>query len=302
MYKRQAQTITLDYNDLSQVEAIFKTHGEQIAAIIVEPIAGNMNFVVPTPAFLTGLRAVCDQYNSLLIFDEVMTGFRVALGGAQEYFNIKPDLTTLGKVIGAGMPVGAFGGRRDIMQKIAPTGPVYQAGTLSGNPIAMYAGLTQLNLLSQPGFYKSLNKKTQALVTGLKAVAKDVDIAFSAHAVGGMFGFLFSVENRISRFQQVTESNIDHFRRFYHSMLQHGIYFAPSAYEAGFVSAAHNETTLTRTLEAAQIAMQSLTSWYHRSISIHCKQLIWGTSWQHPDSGQKSCCAWIDSAIVKATC
>lgn len=251
-------TLTLEYNNAEQVREVFARLGDQIACIIVEPVAGNMNCIPPVPGFLECLREVCDQSGAVLIFDEVMTGFRVGLRGAQGHYNIQPDLTTLGKVIGGGMPVGAFGGKRGIMEKIAPTGPVYQAGTLSGNPVAMAAGLAMLDAISQPGFYDALTRKTETLMQGFRAAAKEAGIALTTNQVGGMFGFFFSDEPQISRFAQVTRCDLNRFQRFYHLMLQEGVYLAPSAYEAGFVSAAHGDAELTQTIEAARRVMKQL--------------------------------------------
>jgi glutamate-1-semialdehyde 2,1-aminomutase len=251
-------TITLPYNDSDAVKALFNTIGEQIACIIVEPVAGNMNCVPPVPGFLETLREVCDQYHSVLIFDEVMTGFRVALGGAQSLYGIVPDLTTLGKVLGGGMPVGAFGGKRKIMEYIAPLGPVYQAGTLSGNPVAMAAGLKTLEMVSKPGFYAELSEKTNALTAGLSACAREQGIAFSTNTVGGMFGLFFSEEAPITRFAQVMTCDQERFKRFFHAMLAEGVYLAPSAFEAGFVSACHGEEEISKTLAAAKNAFAQL--------------------------------------------
>jgi glutamate-1-semialdehyde 2,1-aminomutase len=245
-------TLVAEYNRLDTVTALFEKHGADIAAIIVEPIAGNMNCVPGTPEFLQGLRALCDQYGSVLIFDEVMTGFRVALGGAQAYYQIKPDLTTLGKIIGGGMPVGAFGGRADIMQKIAPLGPVYQAGTLSGNPIAMTAGLVSLELISEPDFYSELKRKTWQLTLGLVERARAAKVPFLTREVCGMFGIYFTELDHIETFADVKKSNISRFQQFFHGMLQEGIYLAPSAYEAGFVSNAHSDEDIEKTLDAAE--------------------------------------------------
>ncbi|PCJ46953.1 MAG: glutamate-1-semialdehyde-2,1-aminomutase [Moraxellaceae bacterium] len=245
-------TITLTFNDIDSVKAAFEASGDQIACIIVEPVAGNMNCIPPEPDFLQGLREVCDQYDSVLIFDEVMTGFRVALGGVQSIYNVKPDLTTLGKVIGGGMPVGAFGGKREIMNFIAPVGPVYQAGTLSGNPVAMAAGLTMLNAVTEPGFYDQLTAKAKYLMEGFESRAKRAGIPLTTNQIGGMFGFFFSTEDKISRFEQVTKCDMERFKKFYHLMLEEGIYLAPSAYEAGFVSAAHSQEELDRTLDAVE--------------------------------------------------
>ena len=244
-------TITLAYNDLDQVRAAFSEAGSEIACIIVEPVAGNMNCIPPEPGFLEGLREVCDAHGTVLIFDEVMTGFRVALGGAQEYYNVKPDLTTLGKVIGGGMPVGAFGGKRAIMEHIAPLGPVYQAGTLSGNPIAMTAGLTTLRELERPGFHAELGARTERLTAGLQAAADAAGIPFTTNQVGGMFGIFFTQAQEVSRYQQVMECNVERFNRFFHAMLERGVYLVPSAYEAGFVSAAHSDGDIDATVAAA---------------------------------------------------
>ncbi len=251
-------TLTLEYNNADQVRELFRQLGDQIACIIVEPVAGNMNCIPPEPGFLECLREVCDQSDAVLIFDEVMTGFRVSLQGAQGYYNIQPDLTTLGKVIGGGMPVGAFGGKQVIMDQIAPLGPVYQAGTLSGNPVAMAAGMAMLSALSKPGFYETLGKKTTTLMDGFKTAAREAGVALTTNQVGGMFGFFFSDEAVISRYSQVTRCDIERFKRFYHLMLQEGIYLAPSAYEAGFVSSAHGELELDKTLSAVRKAMKAL--------------------------------------------
>jgi glutamate-1-semialdehyde 2,1-aminomutase len=248
-----AHTIVLDYNDAAMLEAAFKAQGDAIAAVIVEPVAGNMNLVKPTREFLDALRDLCARYGAVLIFDEVMTGFRVGLRGAQGLFGITPDLTTLGKVIGGGMPVGAFGGRRDIMQSIAPLGPVYQAGTLSGNPVAVAAGLATLKLVQAPGFFERLAANTTKLVEQLKVAARDAGVAFSAQSVGGMFGVYFRAKPPES-YAQVMESDKAAFNRFYHALLAQGVYFAPSAYEAGFVSAAHGDVEIEATTVAARIA------------------------------------------------
>ncbi|MDH5369890.1 MAG: glutamate-1-semialdehyde 2,1-aminomutase [Gammaproteobacteria bacterium] len=251
-------TLTLNYNDIEQVQETFKEIGDQIACIIVEPVAGNMNCIPPVPGFLEGLREICDEYGSVLILDEVMTGFRVSLGGAQGFYNIKPDLTTLGKVIGGGMPVGAFGGKREIMEQIAPLGPIYQAGTLSGNPVAMAAGLTTLNLISQPGFYENLTKKTEALAKGLEQRAAKANIPLTTNQAGAMFGFFFTEEKNITTFEQVSACDADRFKKFYHGMLEEGIYLAPSAYETGFVSSAHSDDDITKTLDAAEKVFSTL--------------------------------------------
>ena len=251
-------TLTLNYNDSEQVKQVFAEIGQQIACIIVEPVAGNMNCVPPVPGFLETLREVCDQHGSVLILDEVMTGFRVALGGAQQHYNIKPDLTTLGKVIGGGMPVGAFGGKKEIMQQIAPLGPVYQAGTLSGNPVAMAAGLKNLEIISQPGFFDKLSRMTTLLLQGLQAKADEAGIPFTTNQVGGMFGLFFSKEKQVSNFVQVSACDVERFKRFFHGMLDEGVYLAPSAFEAGFVSSAHSEADMQATIEAAGKVFKAL--------------------------------------------
>ncbi len=245
-------TITLNYNDSAQVRETFSSIGDQIACIIVEPVAGNMNCIPPLPGFLETLRSECDKSGTVLIFDEVMTGFRVALGGAQALYAVKPDLTTLGKVIGGGMPVGAFGGKREIMEKISPLGPVYQAGTLSGNPIAMTAGLKTLELISETDFYSRLTAKTEALVSGLKIRAAAAGVSVTTNQVGGMFGLFFSDAEKVSDFAQSMACNQEQFRKFFHAMLDRGVYLAPSAFEAGFVSAAHSDEDLQQTLDAAE--------------------------------------------------
>lgn len=252
------ETLTLTHNDADEVRRVFAEIGDQIACIIVEPVAGNMNCIPPEPGFLETLREVCDESGAVLIFDEVMCGFRVALGGAQARYNVAADLITFGKVIGGGMPVGAFGGKREIMQHIAPLGPVYQAGTLSGNPIAMAAGLKTLELISQPGFFESLEAKTTKLVNGLQAVADEAGIAFTTNQVGGMFGFFFSEEKSISRFAQVAQGDMERFKAFYHGMLNEGVYLAPSAFEAGFVSIMHTDADIEATLAAARKVMATL--------------------------------------------
>lgn len=251
-------TITLSYNDIDQVRDAFKKSPDSIACIIVEPVAGNMNCIPPLLGFLQGLREVCDEYGAVLIFDEVMTGFRTALGGAQSVFNVTPDLTTLGKVIGGGMPVGAFGGRKDIMQFIAPVGPVYQAGTLSGNPVAMAAGLKTLELISVDGFFENLSNKVNFLLQGVLAQASDAGIAMTSNQVGGMFGLFFTDAKTVSNFEQVTQCNVERFNKFFHAMLNEGVYFAPSAYEAGFVSSAHSNDDLQATIDAAAKALRVL--------------------------------------------
>ena len=251
-------TITLNYNDPQQVRDLFTKMGNKIACIIVEPVAGNMNCIPPTEGFLETLREVCDESGALLIFDEVMTGFRVALGGAQSVYNIKPDLTTLGKIIGAGMPAAAFGGRKDIMQKLSPLGPVYQAGTLSGNPLAMAAGLKMLEIISRKNFYEDLTAKTEMFVSGMLSLAKEQGIAMTSNQVGGMFGLFFSDEKKIENFAQVSACNIDRFNLFFHKMLDAGINLAPSAYEAGFLSSAHTEKDINDTLDAASNTFKTL--------------------------------------------
>jgi glutamate-1-semialdehyde 2,1-aminomutase len=252
-----AHTLVLPYNDVGALDTAFARQGVQIAAVIVEPVAGNMNLVLPAPGFLQALREQCTRHGALLIFDEVMTGFRVALGGAQARFAIRPDLTTLGKVIGGGLPLGALGGRRDIMEKLAPLGPVYQAGTLSGNPIAVAAGLATLKLVAQPGLLERLATTTRILAEGLSAEARQAGVAFSAQAIGSMFGMYFRAEPPTS-FAEVMQSDRERFNRFFHAMLDQGIYLAPSAYEAGFVSAAHGDAELEATLGAARAALRLL--------------------------------------------
>ena len=242
-------TLVATYNDLDSVAALFTQYGPDIAAIIVEPIAGNMNMVLPVPGFLQGLRDLCDHYKSLLIFDEVITGFRVSLGGAQRLYNIKPDLTALGKIIGGGMPVGAYGGRKDIMDHVAPHGPVYQAGTLAGNPLAMAAGLATLKELQTPNFYSALNEKTQQLVDGILAHAQTAHIPLTANQTCGLFGLFFSDEEKITRYDQVMNCNSERFKNYFHAMLHAGIYLAPSAFEAGFMSSAHSDKEISITLE-----------------------------------------------------
>jgi len=251
-------TLVVEYNNLAQVQELFSKYGKEIACIIVEPVAGNMNCVAPVAGFLQGLRQLCDEYGSVLIFDEVMTGFRVALGGAQAFYQVTPDLTTLGKVIGGGMPVGAFGGKREIMQHIAPLGAVYQAGTLSGNPLAMAAGLATLELIADPTFFFELSVKTEQFVKDMVAQARLANIAMLGVAVGGMFGFFFTEALRIDNFSQVSECNVARFNQFFHLMLAEGIYFAPSAFEAGFMSAAHTERDIELTLQAAAKAFKQL--------------------------------------------
>lgn len=245
-------TVTLTYNDAEDIRKAFSEIGEQVACVIVEPVAGNMNCIPPLPGFLETLRKQCDQYGALLVIDEVMTGFRLGLTGAQGYYDIEADITTLGKVIGGGMPVGAFGGKRHIMEQIAPSGPVYQAGTLSGNPVAMAAGLAMLEAIQQPGFYEPLFAKTTALVEGLQQKANKAGIPFTTNHVGSMFGFFFTEEDSISNYQQVMDCNTERFNQFFHGMLEAGINLAPASYEASFMSAAHTESDIQYTLEAAK--------------------------------------------------
>ena len=248
-------TLTLEYNNLEVVEDLFLEMGEEIGCIIVEPIAGNMNCIPPKEGFLEGLRKICDKYETVLIFDEVMTGFRVALGGAQEVYNVTPDLTALGKVIGGGLPVAAFGGRRDIMNQIAPIGPIYQAGTLSGNPLSMASGLAMLTALEEDkSFYKNLGRRAEYLVQGIISEAKARDIQMTSNCVGGMFGMFFSNEEKVTNFSQASSCNIELFKKFFQEMIKQGVYFAPSAYEAGFLSNAHTDEDLDKTISAASAA------------------------------------------------
>ncbi|MHB8447590.1 MAG: glutamate-1-semialdehyde 2,1-aminomutase [Rudaea sp.] len=248
-------TLTLPYNDLAAARELFARAGERIACVIVEPVAGNMNCIPPRDGFLQGLRDLCTQYDAVLIFDEVMTGFRVALGGAQARYGVTPDLSTFGKIIGGGMPVGAYGGRRDIMEKVAPCGPIYQAGTLSGNPVAMAAGLAMLELIQAPGFYQDLERKTTLLVDGLAAIAIEAGVPFSTNRAGAMFG-LFFISEKVETYMQATACDVAAFNRFFRAMLERGVYLAPSAFEAGFVSAAHSEQDIADTLEAARAAFK----------------------------------------------
>jgi len=254
-----AHTLTLEYNNTQQLKELFAKAGDEIACVIIEPVVGNMNLVVPHMEFLQALRELCTQHGAVLIFDEVMTGFRVHLGGAQALYGIKPDMTTLGKVIGGGLPVGAFGGRKDIMQCLAPLGAVYQAGTLSGNPVAVTAGLETLKLIQEPDFHTKLTAKTKKLVDGLVAAAKEAGVVFSAQSVGGMFGLYFS-EQCPTSFAEVMQSNKENFNLFFHSMLDAGIYLGPSAFEAGFVSAAHTDADIAFTLEAAKKAFAAVAA------------------------------------------
>ncbi|MDX2507573.1 MAG: glutamate-1-semialdehyde 2,1-aminomutase [Gammaproteobacteria bacterium] len=253
-------TITLTYNNSAQVREVFADIGAQIAAIIVEPVAGNMNCIPPIEGFLETLREVCDQSGSVLIFDEVMTGFRVSKGGAQAYYGIKPDLTTLGKVIGGGLPVGAFGGKKEIMQQISPLGPVYQAGTLSGNPLSMAAGMKTLTLACADGVHDNLDAMARRLVTGIVDKARQAGVAMTSNQVGGMFGLFFSDEAKITGFDQVSKSDQERFKKFFHGMLDEGIYLAPSAFEAGFVSAAHTIEDIDATIEAAGRVLKTLNT------------------------------------------
>jgi len=245
-------TLTCTYNDLDSVRAAFEQYPQEIACIIVEPVAGNMNCIPPQPEFLPGLRALCDEFGALLIIDEVMTGFRVALGGAQAYYDVMPDLTCLGKIIGGGMPVGAFGGRREVMAALAPTGPVYQAGTLSGNPIAMAAGFACLSQIAQPGTHATLTALTDQLCAGLLAAAEAENIPLVVNHVGGMFGIFFTDADSVTCYADVTKCDVERFKRFFHLMLQEGVYLAPSAYEAGFMSLAHSQEDIQRTVDAAR--------------------------------------------------
>jgi glutamate-1-semialdehyde 2,1-aminomutase len=250
-------TLTLEYNNTQQLEDVFNTVGDEIACVIIEPVVGNMNLIVPHIDFLKTLRALCTKHGAVLIFDEVMTGFRVHLGGAQALYNVTPDMTTLGKIIGGGLPVGAFGGRKDIMQCLAPVGKVYQAGTLSGNPVAVTAGLKTLELIQAPNFHARLTAQTQKLVDGLKDAAKDANVVFNAQNVGGMFGLYFS-EHCPSSFNEIMQSNKMHFNQFFHRMLDNGVYLGPSAFEAGFVSAAHTDVDIAQTIAIAKQAFQAV--------------------------------------------
>ncbi len=252
-------TSTLPYSDFDAATRLFAEVGSEVAAVIIEPIAGNMNLIPPATGFLAHLRALCDAHGALLIFDEVMTGFRVAPGGAQSLYNVKPDLSTFGKVIGGGMPVGAYGGRRDLMQQIAPSGPIYQAGTLSGNPVAMAAGLATLHLIQQPGFYAELHRKTRLLCDGLAAVAIESGVPLNCNVVTGMFGVFFNAAP-VTTFAQVMACNRDAFRTFFGAMLRQGVYFAPSAFEAGFMSAAHTDDDIAQTLDAARVALREVAA------------------------------------------
>jgi glutamate-1-semialdehyde 2,1-aminomutase len=252
-------TLTLEYNNLDSVKALFSKMGEEVGCIIVEPVAGNMNCIPPKEGFLQGLRKLCDDYGSLLIFDEVMTGFRVALGGAQTYYGVKPDLTTLGKVIGGGLPVAAFGGRHEVMNEIAPLGPIYQAGTLSGNPLSMASGLAMLSVLEADDlFYQNLSDSTEYLVNGIVAAATASNVSMTSNNVGGMFGLFFSSEEKVTNFSQASNCDFELFKKFYKSMIRQGVYFAPSAYECGFLSAAHTKNELDQTINATLTAFSEL--------------------------------------------
>jgi glutamate-1-semialdehyde 2,1-aminomutase len=252
-------TLTLEYNNLELVEDLFSKVGEEIGCIIVEPVAGNMNCIPPKDGFLQGLRKICDKYGTVLIFDEVMTGFRVALGGAQQIYDVVPDLTALGKIIGGGLPVAAFGGKREIMNHIAPLGSVYQAGTLSGNPLSMASGIAMLSALeADKSFYQDLSRRASQLVDGVVAEAKSHDIPMTSNYVGGMFGLFFSSEDRVTNFSQASGCNIELFKKFFNAMLKKGIYLAPSAYEAGFLSTAHTDDDINTTIEAASAVFSSL--------------------------------------------
>lgn len=251
-------TLTATFNDIDSVKALMEANKDDIAAIILEPVAGNMNCIPPADGFLQGLRDLCDQYQSVLIFDEVMCGFRVGEGSAQQLYNVTPDLTTLGKVIGGGMPVGAFGGKRDIMQQLSPAGPVYQAGTLSGNPVAMSAGLAALKLMGQPGYYDSIYQYTQQLVSGMQSLADEAGMPFTTNHVGSMFGVFFTDDKTVNSYQQVASGDHNRFGKFFHLLLDQGVYLAPSAFEAGFVSKAHGSEQLDKTLTAVKQAFANL--------------------------------------------
>ncbi len=251
-------TLTLEYNNAAQVRELFAELGDEIACIIVEPVAGNMNCIPPVEGFLEALREVCDEHDAILIFDEVMTGFRVDLGGAQKLYGIRPDLTTLGKIIGGGMPVGAFGGRREIMEELSPSGPIYQAGTLSGNPVAMAAGMATLDIITQTGFYEDLTEKTTEFLGGMQTVADHNGINMTTNQVGGMFGLFFTDTKKVENFSQVMACDVERFNRFFHGMLDRGINFAPSAFEAGFMSAAHSDEDIQTTVQAANEVFATL--------------------------------------------
>ena len=251
-------TLVARFNDLESVEVLFKKYPSEVGAIILEPVAGNMNLLTPRKGFLEGLRKLCDQHGSLLIFDEVMTGFRVSLSGAQGLYNVLPDLTTLGKIIGGGMPVGAFGGKKEIMQMLAPDGCVYQAGTLSGNPLAMKAGIVTLDRITEDGFYLNLEKKTSLLINGLNRVSRQYSYPFMARYIGGMFGLYFTkIQKNVELFDDIKLSNIKEFNRFFHYMLNHGIYFAPSSFEAGFMSIVHSDDMIKQTVDTFEEYLNS---------------------------------------------
>ena len=249
-------TLNARYNDLDSVRELFEQYPDEIACVAVEPVAGNMNCIPPVPGFLEGLRTLCDEFGAALLFDEVMTGFRVALGGAQALYGVTPDLSCFGKVIGAGMPVGAFGGKYDYMKMIAPEGPVYQAGTLSGNPVAMAAGLANLDLITESGFYDTLAANTLRLAEGIRAEAAEASVPMAVSAVGGMFGLFFTDLDRVENFEQAAACDMEAFKRFFHAMLDAGVYLAPSAFEAGFVSSAHGEREIDATITAAKQALE----------------------------------------------
>lgn len=251
-------TLTVRFNDIESVQEVFRERGDEIAAIIVEPVAGNMNCIPPVAGFLEGLREVCDRHGSVLIFDEVMSGFRVALGGAQERYGVTPDLTALGKIIGGGLPVGAFGGKREIMEQLAPLGPVYQAGTLSGNPLAMRAGLTLLEAISEPGFHDGLTAKSEALMAGLRQAADKAGVPMTLQGVGGMFGIFFTDKPSVTHFEDVMACDTERFSKFFHAMREAGFYLAPSAFEASFISAAHSDEDIQATIAAAERVLKTL--------------------------------------------
>lgn len=253
-----ADTLTATFNDLASVEAAFTQNDGQIAAVIVEPVAGNMNCIPPRQGFLEGLRELCDRHGAVLIFDEVMTGFRAALGGAQQRYGVRPDMTCLGKVIGGGMPVGAFGGRQEIMDQLAPLGPVYQAGTLSGNPLAMSAGLATLDALRRPGVFEGIEANCERLTTGLSDAAADAGVPLVVNRVGSMFGLFFTDAAEVSTYADVSACDGERFNRFFHAMLEDGVYLAPSAFEAGFMSAAHDDEAIEHTLRAARKAFAAV--------------------------------------------
>jgi glutamate-1-semialdehyde 2,1-aminomutase len=249
-------TLTLPYNDLAAAQQLFAESGDEIAALIIEPVAGNMNCILPRDGYLAALRELCTKHGALLIFDEVMTGFRVALGGAQAHYGITPDLSTFGKIIGGGMPVGAYGGRREIMQQIAPAGPIYQAGTLSGNPVAMAAGLAMLDLIRTPDFHAELDRRTRLLTDGFAAAAAEAGVPLSINRICGMFGLFFTSVPKVETYAQATACDVAMFNRFFHAMLERGVYLAPSAFEAGFVSIAHSDEVIAATIEAARAAFR----------------------------------------------